>query len=158
LEEAGNVALDEPRIVKDAEGRPLCSREVPIVIHQIRPARSGGEQHRQLVAIRGIENPQTAAEVRGLGPLLQGNWFSSAGVRTLPSHGSGQASRTAVEAVAGQAFARQWGLAVGDELEVGPRSWVIAGILPSAGRTIDSEIWAKQQQVGEIFGKENSFT
>jgi hypothetical protein len=156
--DSGDVAVEEKRILKDARGHPLCSRELLVVIHQILPARGDGKQHRQLVAIRGIENSGAAAEIRNLGPLLQGNWFSSSGISVLPADDSGRGPRDAVEAVAGQAFARQWGLAVGDILEVGPRFWVITGILPSAGATFDSEIWASQQQVDQIFRKEGTFT
>jgi ABC-type lipoprotein release transport system permease subunit len=42
----------------------------------------------------------------------------------------------------------------GDVFELGPRKWVITGVMKSGGSTFDSEIWAKQQIVGPLFGKD----
>ena len=44
-------------------------------------------------------------------------------------------------------------LGPGDVFELGPRKWVVTGVLQSAGSTFDSEVWAKQSRVGEMFGK-----
>ncbi|MGH7168731.1 MAG: ABC transporter permease, partial [Gemmataceae bacterium] len=44
-------------------------------------------------------------------------------------------------------------LEVGDVFAMAERQWIVVGILQSSGSTFDSEIWAKQQLVGEKFGK-----
>src|SRR5262249_14723528 len=63
-----------------------------------------------------------------------------------------------IEAVVGWGFARQWKVGGGDVFEVGPKSWVVAGILPESGSTFGSELWAKHQQGGAAVGEEHSFS
>ncbi len=177
-----DIAL-QPGIVHDAEDRPLCSREVYVVVNQLLPESSdrdteppsrldrlcrivsrvfgeppASETKRRLIQVRGVEDAGIAAAVHGMSTLSAGAWFSSAGVRTLPASESNGSSVYAIEAVIGASIARQWHLSVGDRFEVGPRTWVVAGILPAGGSTFDSEVWAKHQQVAQIFGKEHSFT
>ena len=36
---------------------------------------------------------------------------------------------------------------------LGPRKWVVVGILQSAGSTFDSEVWAKYSLISQLFGK-----
>jgi ABC-type lipoprotein release transport system permease subunit len=150
-EAQGDVAL-QPGILRDAGDRPLCSRELYVVVNQPLPGAPAGKPGRRLVQIRGVADPDLAAAVRDLGPLAAGKWLSSAGVRALPGQGH------AVETVVGQGFARQWQVGVGDVVEVGPRRWVVVGILPAGGSTYDSELWARHQQVSQAFGREHSFT
>jgi putative ABC transport system permease protein len=145
-------------IVHDAEDRPLCSREVYVVVNQLLPASSERDTKRRLIQVRGVEDAEIAAAVHGMSALSAGTWFSSAGVRALPASDKNGSSVYAIEAVIGASIARQWRLAVGDRFEVGPRTWTVAGILPASGSTFDSEVWAKHQQVAQIFGKEHSFT
>jgi ABC-type lipoprotein release transport system permease subunit len=157
-QEAGADVALQPGILRDEQGQPLCSREVYVVLNQRLPGPPGGKLKRRLVQVRGIEDPGIAARVHGVDRLVEGTWFSSGGVRALPEREKGGAPRYAIEAVVGWAFARQWGVGVGDVFEVGPKSWVVAGILPESSSTFDSEVWAKHQQVGAAFGKEHSFS
>ena len=46
-------------------------------------------------------------------------------------------------------------LEVGDVFDLGPRKWVVVGIMKSAGSTFGSEIWSKRSLVGPMFGKED---
>jgi putative ABC transport system permease protein len=69
-------------------------------------------------------------------------------------------SETAVEGVLGEGVAREIGRAygkdrlhVGDVFELGPRKWVVVGIMKSAGSTFGSEVWADSSLVGDMFGK-----
>jgi ABC-type lipoprotein release transport system permease subunit len=156
-EASGDVAL-QPGILRDRLSRPLCSCELYVVINQPLPNPRPGEPGRRLVQIRGLADPDLAAAVRDLPPLAAGRWFSVGGVSALPSEGPGRPPVYAIETVIGQGFARQWHLDVGDVIEVGPRQWIVIGILPSSGSTYDSELWARHQQVGPAFGKEHSFT
>jgi hypothetical protein len=71
----------------------------------------------------------------------------------------------AIEAVLGEGMARELAkdredrggkegrLKVGDVFELGPRKWVVVGVMDSASTTFGSEIWAKHQRVSEDFGK-----
>ena len=68
----------------------------------------------------------------------------------------------AIQAVLGAGMAREMGndfykrpLEPGDYFEIGPREWVVTGVLDSAGSTFDSEVWVKMQIAGPMFGKEN---
>ncbi|HET6326223.1 MAG TPA: FtsX-like permease family protein [Planctomycetaceae bacterium] len=46
-------------------------------------------------------------------------------------------------------------LDVGDTFPLGGRTWVVTGVMQSAGSTFDSEIWTKRSIVGPMFGKES---
>jgi ABC-type antimicrobial peptide transport system permease subunit len=47
---------------------------------------------------------------------------------------------------------------VGDVFPLGPRQGVVVGIMRGAQTTFGSEVWAKRQKIGEIFGKESFYT
>ena len=106
--------------------------------------------------VRGVVDPVISGRVHNL-PLHDGGaWFNE--VQKVPVEGG--ESVEAIQAVLGEGMARELGrdrgkpsLAPGDVFELGPRTWVVTGILQSAGSTFDSEVWAKQSRVGEMFGK-----
>jgi ABC-type antimicrobial peptide transport system permease subunit len=67
---------------------------------------------------------------------------------------------TAVEGVLGEGKAREFGhllgkatLEVGDVFDLGPRKWIVVGIMKSAGSTFGSEVWGDSALVGDMFGK-----
>jgi ABC-type antimicrobial peptide transport system permease subunit len=145
-------------VLRDSAGRPLASWEVYLIINQPVEGHAAGRKKRFL-QVRGLDDPARAGVVHGLELHEGGAWFSPAGVQPL---GSG---RPAIQAVLGEGIARELGrdqgresLQVGDSFDVGPVRWVVAGILRSAGSTFDSEIWAKKQLVGPLFGKETYTT
>ncbi len=114
-----------------------------------------GTRGRRFIQVRGIEDPVISGRVHNL-PLHEGgSWFSQSAVQTIPG-----SSEQAIQAVIGEGLARELGpdlgkksLEVGDLFDLGPRKWVVTGILQSAGSTFDSEVWGKFQMVGELFGK-----
>ena len=66
----------------------------------------------------------------------------------------------AIQAVLGQSVAKVLGadagketLEVNDVFDLGDRKWIVVGVMAAVGSTFDSEIWAKRQIVGEMFGK-----
>lgn len=148
----------QPGILHDPQGRPLCSREVYVVVNQSLAGAPGERPRRRLIQLRGIEEPELAAGVRGLELRPGGVWFSPAGVRALTGAASEGHSSPAIEAVVGEGIAREWRLRVGDVFELGPRFWMVVGILKSVDSAFGSEVWAKRQLVGEVFGKENAYT
>ncbi|MFO0880461.1 MAG: FtsX-like permease family protein [Gemmataceae bacterium] len=122
-----------------------------------------GTRGRRFIQVRGIEDPVRSGLVHNL-PLKEGGaWFSQAGVQALP--GAESSGEQAIQAVIGSGLARELGpdagkkaLEVGDIFDLGPRKWIVTGILQSAGSTFDSEVWAKFQIVGELFGKQTYTT
>jgi putative ABC transport system permease protein len=159
LNETSDLARQEG-VVRLPDGRPLCSREVYVLVNQAMPAREGERPKHRFLQIRGVEEPDLSAGVHGL-ELVSGTWFSQSGVRDpLPGETS-----ALIEAVLGEGLARDIGqeqgkesLELGDILTIGPRRWVIVGLVRGAQTTFGSEIWAKRQKVAEIFNKENVYT
>ncbi|HLJ91662.1 MAG TPA: ABC transporter permease [Gemmataceae bacterium] len=167
LSETSDLARQEG-VLRDTAGRPLCSREVYVFINQPVPVREGQRPKHRFLAIRGVEEPSVSALVHGL-ELSSGTWFSEAGVRDLSSANRERASTASpyahVEAVLGEGLAREFGrdrdkesLEVGDVFPLGPRQGVVVGIMRGADTTFGSEVWAKRQKIGEIFGKETFYT
>jgi cell division protein FtsX len=165
MSDATELAL-QSGVVRCADGRPLCSREVYVFTNQSMPTPAGGAKHRFL-QVRGVEEPDLSAEVHGL-ILIAGRWFSESGLHFPAPAGpaaSGAASYGQVEAVIGEGLAREIGkdrgkesLQPGDVLAIGPREWVVVGILRGAETTFGSEVWAKRQIVGEVFNKKDRYT
>jgi ABC-type lipoprotein release transport system permease subunit len=115
------------------------------------------------VQLRGIDDPVISGKVHGLPLHPGGSWFSPAGVETHEHEGGVQ--EPVIQAVLGEGIARELGhdrgvptLVAGDTFELGPRKWVVTGVMQSAGSTFDSEIWAKRQLAGPLFGKGNYTT
>jgi ABC-type lipoprotein release transport system permease subunit len=147
-------------VVKDEDGKPLASWEVYVVVNQPIPGAVKGGRQRRFTQVRGLDEPARSARVHNLS-LADGTWFSSAGVKKLDKEKGGG---TAIEAILGGGIARELGpdqgkksLALDDVFELGDKKWVVVGLMQSGGSTFDSEIWAKRQLVGELFGK-NSYT
>lgn len=149
-----------PGVLRDERGEPLASREVYLVVNQPLPTELGQQQKRRFTQVRGIEDPRVAAQVHGLSLFPGGQWFSDSGVQTRGDV-SGTGDDQAVQAVLGEGVAGQLGqdvgkerLEVGDLFDLGPRKWVVVGVMKSSGSTFGSEIWAKRSLVGPMFGKE----
>ncbi|HEV3117234.1 MAG TPA: FtsX-like permease family protein [Gemmataceae bacterium] len=172
LADAGDVAL-QPGVLRDERGRPLCSREIYTVISQPGGAAPGDQLAHRLLQIRGIEDAEIAARVHGLEVRPGSRWFSAVGVRERPKSinrdragreapafpaGSRFNEQSVIEAVLGEGVARELGLSIGDSFTVGPRTWLVVGILQSAGSPFGCEIWAQRQLVGQTFGIESAYT
>jgi hypothetical protein len=146
----------QPGVVRDEQGRPLCSREVFTVISQSHAA-SGGSGGQRFYQLRGIEEPVLAAQVHGLNLRAGGEWFSEAGVREWPSNSKGGNAATVLEAVLGEGVAKELRVNVGDFFEIGPRHWLAVGIMESAGSMFASEIWAKKQVVSQLSRTDDAY-
>lgn len=160
-----------PGLARDPKGNVLLSKEVYLVANQPVADSPPDRPRRRFVQIRGVEDAVLASRAHDI-ELLEGAWFSDAGVQAL-SPGDKESKETAIQVVMGEGIARELGkdqhkerLGVGDVFELGPnqeaadvraRKWVVVGVMKSAGSTFASEVWAKQALVGKMFGKE-SFT
>jgi ABC-type antimicrobial peptide transport system permease subunit len=141
---------------------PMLSWELYQVVNQPLPNPVAGGRGRRLVQIRGVEDPELAGVIHQL-TLHQGSrWFDEgAGVQAVAGGGNEQY----VQAVLGEGIAREMGrdagkatLAVGDTFTLGPRHWVVVGLMNSAGKTFDSEVWAKRKVTGEMLRKDSRST
>jgi hypothetical protein len=150
VREAAEIGL-QPAVLREAGGRPLCSREVFTVLNNTRGAREQG-RGQSFYQVRGLEDPALAAAVHGLKLYEGGEWFSEAGVRACPDHGRAGHFETLLEAVLGEGVAKELGVGVGEVFEIGPRRWLAVGILESAGSTFASEIWVKRQLASQLSG------
>ncbi len=151
------TALNQhPALDKDENGKPLISWEVYLVVNQPIERPKPGGQKRRFLQVRGLMEPEQTGRVHRIGLYPGGAWFTQAGVQAIP----GKADEQAIQVVLGEGIARSLGqdkdkpsLQIGDVFQMAERSWIVTGILQSSGSTFDSEIWAKQQIVGEKFGK-----
>jgi ABC-type lipoprotein release transport system permease subunit len=151
-----------PLVLRDEEGRSLASWELYLVVNQVIPHKSGTARKRRFLQVRGLDDPARSGRVHGLDLYPGGSWFSAAGVQPRPGENKGE---QVIQAVLGEGIARELGddqgkpsLQVGDLFEVGPRRWLVVGLLRSNGSTFDSEVWAKRQIAGPMFGKESIYT
>jgi ABC-type lipoprotein release transport system permease subunit len=150
-----------PGILTDEQGRPLCSKEVYIVVMQPIPVAEDEAERRRFIQVRGIDDALISSRVHNMELLPGGQWFSDAGVQETPSTDAKGQTRQAIQVVLGEGVARILGadkkkdsLQPGDTFELGPRTWVVTGIMKSAGSTFGSEVWAKRSIVGPMFGKD----
>ena len=149
----------QPSVLRDENNRPMCSRETYLVAIQDTGTMKDNRPQRRFVQLRAIEDPEMAARIHGIGLYSGGQWFSEAGVQTVP--GKSGADSEAIQAVLGVGIAREMGrdrgqesLKIGDVFELGGRSWIVVGITKSEGSTFGSEVWAKWSLVSHLFGKE----
>ena len=149
----GQLATVEPlRPEARAARRAGVCRLRPERDGHARPALPPGARRRRPGAIRRGPRPRF---VRGR-PVVQ------PGRRRAGAGGQGE---TAIQAVIGEGLSRELGpdqgkkaLEVGDYFDLGPRKWIVVGVLMSGGSTFDSEVWSKFQIVGEQFGKKSYTT
>jgi hypothetical protein len=138
------------------KGRPvsLVSWELyQIISHEI-----PNSTRRRFIQVRGLEEPVVSALIHDLS-LKDGKWFDpGAGVQTAEGESH-------VQGVLGEGLARVMGrdrgkasMAIGDTFQLGPRKWVVVGIMNSNGKTFDSEVWAKRKVVGEMLRKDTRST
>ncbi len=183
--DSADVVL-QPGILRDEQNHPLASREVYLVVTQPIPAKNnstasegfatdrkmaapnaaatGVNQKRRFVQVRGLEDPTIAAKVHGLLLYPGGRWISESGVQRLRPAGA-EKDEVVFEAVLGEGVAGELGkdrggspLAVGEVFDLGPRKWIVVGVMRSSGSTFGSEIWARASLVAPQFGKEGVFT
>jgi putative ABC transport system permease protein len=175
---------NQPGILREND-KPLCSRETYLVVNQPLQNPVPGRPKSRFTQVRGLDDSEIAGRVHGLKLYPGGGWISSAGVREAtaaptPNTPTAEAdskeakapatSAALIEAVVGEGVARVLAsdrpsasstslarerLDVGDTFPLGGRTWVIVGVLQSAGSTFDSEIWTKRSIVGPMFGKES---
>jgi hypothetical protein len=156
-----------PQVQTDEQGRRLASWELYMVITYHKP----NTDQSRFLQLRGLDDPVISGRVHAMRlygetdqereAYGQGKWFSEAGVES-PKGENGQVTEGATlgQAVVGEGIARELGkdlqkatLKVGDTFEMGPKRWIVVGVMKSAGSTFDSEIWVKRDFAAGLFGK-----
>jgi putative ABC transport system permease protein len=127
---------DGPGIARGADGKPLVSPELYIVVDGIK--RSSGTKAN--LPLRGIGEQ---------GLVLRGGIAISAG-RMF--------NRGANEVVVGKGLAREFeGLDVGSTVAFGTTRWTVVGLFEAGGSVFESEIWADLPVVQSLFDRNNFF-
>lgn len=156
-------------IARDENGQPLVSRETFLGISQQLIDKSTGRAKRRFLQVRGIDKPAMSVKMHGLKMTPGSEYISDSGVRQINDQGE-----TAIEAMLGISMARTLGsdrtdemlktaknkerLDVGDTFNIGERTWYVTGVMEASGTVYDSEVWMRQSQAGNLFGKESYTT
>ena len=115
------VLASLPAIARDAQGRPLVSAEIVVMVDLPRK----GQTDPNNVPFRGVQPP--AFRVRDEVAIVEGRPFTR-GVR---------------EVIVGRKAAAQFeGLAVGSRIAFRDSDWTVVGVFTSGGDVHESEIWA----------------
>lgn len=130
-----NLVSAAPGIKRDANGRPLTSGEVMLVIALEKPGTNGQVSN---VALRGV--PGDAFEFRRNAKIVQGR----------------AARPGADEVVIGQRLLGQFsGLSLGEKFEIKKNLDVeVVGVFSAEGSAQESEIWGDLDIVRSSFGRE----
>ncbi len=127
---------ESPGIAKGADGEPLVSAELYLVVDGIKRA----SQTKANVPLRGI-GPEGGVLRRGI-TLIEGRMFH----------------RGTNEIVVGKAMMREFqGFELGQTATFGPTSWKIVGAFVAEGSVFESEIWADLPVVQSIFNRNSLF-
>jgi putative ABC transport system permease protein len=125
-----------PGVAKDAEGKPIISSELYIVVDGKR--RSTGVKAN--MPMRGIALSGVA--LRAPARIAEGRMFSP---------GSN-------EIVVGRGLIREFaGFDLGNEVRFGTGTWKIVGVFEAPGTVFESELWADAAVVQSLFNRGTSF-
>jgi putative ABC transport system permease protein len=125
-----------PGIAKTAEGKPLASAELYVVVDGIKRS----SQTKANVPLRGVG--QESSNVRRGISITAGRMFSP---------GSN-------EIVVGKALLREFqGFDLGQTVAFGTSRWTVVGVFEAEGSVFESEIWADLPVVQSLFRRNNAF-
>jgi ABC-type antimicrobial peptide transport system permease subunit len=133
--EIATLVTGMPQVARSAEGLPLSSREVVVIINMEKLA--GGMSN---VGVRGVE--PAAFELRPQVRIVEGRMFRT-GAREV--------------VVGGSIAARFAGASIGERIRFAGDSWIVVGIFDAEGSGFDSEIWGDSNQIMDAF-KRSSYS
>ena len=123
-----------PEVARDAQGRPLVSADVLVLIALSRRNVEGEAN----VLMRGIS--PVGMELRPQVRLVEGRWFTP-GKREL--------------VVSRRLAARFANFNIGDSFKTGGKQLTVTGWIDGGGTAFDSEIWMDADEARSIFDREN---
>ena len=134
--EAAGIVTNMPQVARSAEGRPISSKEVVVIIN-LQKIGSDGISN---VTVRGVE--QAALQLRPQVRIVEGRMFKW-GAREIVV-GAGITNRFA-------------GAQIGQQIKFGGDLWTVVGIFDSGGIGFDSEAWGDLNQIADAF-RRSSFS
>jgi putative ABC transport system permease protein len=134
--EAAGIVTNMPEVARSADGGPLSSKEVVVIINLGKLGAAGISN----VTVRGIE--EAAFQLRPQVRIVQGRTFEW-GAR---------------EIIVGAGITKRFvGAQLGEKIKFGGDLWNVVGIFDSEGSGFDSEIWGDIHQIADAF-KRSSFS
>jgi putative ABC transport system permease protein len=130
--ENANIIKTYPEIALNAEGKPVVSGEIILIINLLKY----GSKDMGNISLRGI-SPE-AYSLRPQVHLVEGRPFTFGSSEII---------------VGKSVFKRFEGAQTGKMLTFGGRDWMIVGVMDSDGSGFDSEIWGDVDQIGPAFGR-----
>lgn len=127
------IISDMPEIARNAEGEPLVSAEVVLIVSV--PRRDGTGEANTL--LRGV-TPR-GKELRPKVTLVEGRWFE-AGKREI--------------VVSRRMAARFAGFELGGTIKAGPSQLLVVGHFEAGGSAFDSEAWMDADEARSIFDRD----
>ena len=130
--ETADLLETQPEVALAADGRPLLSKELMVVIDLFRKQTNAQSN----VSVRGV-SPH-ALELRPGVRIVSGRPFQ------FGTH----------EVVVGSNIARHFqGVTIGKDLTFGGDRWTVVGLFDAGGTGFDSEIWGDTDQLMQAFGR-----
>jgi putative ABC transport system permease protein len=134
--EAAGIVTNMPQVARSAEGRPISSKEVVVIINLQKMGSDGISN----VTVRGVE--EAALQLRPQVRIVDGRMFNW-GAREIVV-GAGITNRFA-------------GAQIGQQIKFGGDLWTVVGIFDSGGSGFDSEAWGDLNQIADAF-RRSSFS
>ena len=134
--EAAGIVTNMTEVARSAEGRPISSKEVVVIIN-LKKIGSDGISN---VTVRGVE--EAALQLRPQVRIVEGRMFKW-GAREIIA-GAGITSRFV-------------GAQIGQQIKFGGDQWTVVGIFDADGSGFDSEAWGDLNQIADAF-RRSSFS
>ena len=134
--EAAGIIVNLPQVARAADGTPVSSKEVVVIINM---GKLGGEGISN-VTVRGVE--EAAFQLRPQVRIVEGRMFRW-GAR---------------EVIAGAGITKRFvGAQIGEKIKFGGDVWTVVGLFDANGSGFDSELWGDLNQIADAF-RRSSFS
>jgi ABC-type antimicrobial peptide transport system permease subunit len=135
--EAAGVIANLSHVARSADGRPLSSKEVVVIINLPKVGTRGISN----VTVRGVE--AAAFQLRAQVRMVEGRMFRW-GAR---------------EIIVGEGISKRFsGAQIGEKIKFGGDLWDVVGIFDTNGTGFDSEIWGDLNQIADAFKRSSLST
>ena len=128
--EAAGIIVNLPQVARSAQGAPMSSKEVVVIINLNKLGADGISN----VTVRGVEEP--AFQLRPQVRVTEGRMFRW-GAR---------------EVIAGAGITKRFaGAQIGEKIKFGGDVWTVVGLFDADGSGFDSELWGDLNQIAAAF-------
>ncbi|MGH2569150.1 MAG: ABC transporter permease [Bacteroidota bacterium] len=138
LNETYNIILTLPHVARDAEGKPLATGDIVVIINLPKIGTEGGISN---VTVRGVSAP--AFQLRPQVNIVEGRMFQW-GAR---------------EVIVGSSIAKRFEeVQLNSTVKFGGDTWTVVGRYEAGGTGFDSEIWGDVTQLQDAFSRSGTFS